>query len=155
MYAYIRDGEVRQVDVSGNAETVFFPQDEQSGDWLGVNKTQSAFVRLFIKDEKVDHVVFTSATTGTMYPIDQLSDEQTHLSQFFWAEEQRPLKPGDVFDSPKSEAKPEGDESLHPEGNTDEDKAILGTPPDDFRTIDKNKGENAPEGGSTKLKKRN
>ena len=156
MFAYIRDGELRQVDVTGNAETVFFPQDENSGDWIGVNKTQSSFVKLFIKEEKIDHVVFTAATTGTMYPIDQLTDEQTHLSQFFWAEEQRPLKPRDVFNSTlKTEVKPEGDESINPEGNVGEDKTFLGLPPDGLRTIDKNKGENAPEGGSTKLKKRN
>ena len=101
MYAYIRDGELRQVDVSGNAETVFFPQDEKSGDWLGVNKTQSSFVKLFIKDEKIDHVVFTSATTGTLYPINHLSDAETHLGGFFWADDKRPKKPGDVFLSPQ------------------------------------------------------
>lgn len=112
MFAYIREGELRQVDVTGNAETVFFPQDEQTGDWLGVNKTQSSFVKLFIRDEKIEKVVFTAATTGTMYPIDHLSDEQTHLGGFFWADNKRPKKPGDVFLSPsQSEGTSEGDDA--------------------------------------------
>ena len=110
MFAYVRDGEVRQVDVTGNAETVFFPQDESDGSWIGVNKTQSSFVKLFIKDQKVDHVVFTAATTGTMYPIDDLSEAQTHLSQFFWAEDIRPTDPQDVFRNPNA---PAGDVPLN------------------------------------------
>ena len=109
MYAYIRDGELRQVDVTGNAETVFFPQDEKTGDWMGVNKTQSSFVKLFIKDEKVERVLFTTATTGTMYPIDQLSENETHLSLFFWADDLRPRKPGDVFLKPQEVSRPEGE----------------------------------------------
>ena len=109
MFAYVRDGELRQVDVNGNAETVFFPQDEKTGDWLGVNKTQSSFVKLFIKDQKIERVLFTTATTGTMYPIDQLSENETHLSLFFWADELRPRKPGDVFAKPEKEvSRPEG-----------------------------------------------
>ena len=148
MFAYIRDGELRQVDVTGNAETVFFPQDENSGDWLGVNKTQSSFVKLFIKDEKIDHVVFTAATTGTMYPIDQLSDEQTHLTQFFWAEDLRPLKPGDVFNSPKREV-------TNTEENPIENEGPMRLSGEDLRTIDNFEGKNAPKPEGSKLKKKN
>jgi len=121
MYAYIREGELRQVDVTGNAETVFFPQDEKSGDWLGVNKTQSSFVKLFIKEQKIDHVVFTTATTGTMYPIDHLSEAETHLSQFFWADNVRPRDPNDVFRNPDVE-----------------DETSITRPLDELRTIDEN-----------------
>jgi hypothetical protein len=149
MFAYVRDGEVRQVDVSGNAETVFFPQDEQSGDWLGINKTQSSFVKLFIKDEKIDHVVFTSATTGTMYPIDQLSDKETHLAQFFWADYLRPRKPGDVFDSPEKPA------AASEEENTEENKENLNTPGENLLMIDKKEGIPGPPADAGKLKKRN
>ena len=149
MFAYVRDGEVRQVDVSGNAETVFFPQDEQSGDWLGINKTQSSFVKLFIKDEKIDHVVFTSATTGTMYPIDQLSDKETHLAQFFWADYLRPRKPGDVFDSPEKLA------AVSEEENTEENKENLNTPGENLLMIDKKEGIPGPPADAGKLKKRN
>lgn len=107
MFAYIREGELRQVDVNGNAETVFFPRDEETGEWLGVNKTQSSFVKLFLEDEKIHHVVFTAETTGTMYPIDHLSETETHLSQFFWAENLRPNVPGDVFLHPERTAQTE------------------------------------------------
>ena len=146
MYAYIRDGELRQVDVSGNAETVFYPQDEGTGDWLGVNKTQSSYVKLFIKDEKIDYVVFTSATTGTLYPIDQITEAQSRLAQFFWAEDVRPKGPYDVFR-----------QKDQPQAATEESEDILRTPSDGLGSVIKNSPENAPktdDPGSKKLKKK-
>lgn len=97
MLAYVRDGKLRQIDVNGNAETIFYPQEED-GRFIGVNKTQSSYVKIFLtEDSKIDHVVFTSATTGTMYPLEDLSEAQRKLAGFFWAEQLRPLSPQDVF----------------------------------------------------------
>ncbi len=163
MFAYIRNSELRQVDVTGNAETVFFPQDEKTGDWIGVNKTQSSFVKVFMKPadkttnnasdqrksnrQTIDHVVFTTASTGTLYPIDHLPDEQTHLSQFFWAENLRPNQPGDVF--------------LHPEKQStsgdlrgEQDEAVFERSPNGLRTVSKNEAENNTANTNNKLKKK-
>lgn len=148
MFAYIREGELRQVDVTGNAETVFFPQDEKTGDWLGVNKTQSSFVKLYIKDQKVDHVVFTTTTTGTMFPIDQLSENETHLSLFFWADHLRPRKPGDVF------LRPEKTESL-PEGEGVKEEEAGAPSGEGLRSIDKTAPPAPPAEERGKFKRRN
>lgn len=96
MYAYIRNGELRRVEVNGNAETVFFPR-EDDGTFIGMNKTQSSFVKIFLQDRKIDHIVFTSTTTGTMYPLDSITTSGAHLDGFSWEEHLRPKKPGDVF----------------------------------------------------------
>ena len=152
MYAYIRDGELRQVDVSGNAETVFYPQDEQNGEWMGVNKTQSSFVKLYIKDQKVDHVVFTTATTGTFYPLDQISESESRLGGFFWAEDKRPLKPGDVFNSGTRSPRIVGE---IPAGEGLPEATPTDTPPIEHRSIDKNDEEEKPKRGLNKLRKRN
>lgn len=98
IFAYIRDGELRQIDVNGNAETVFFPHEEdKEGAVIGVNKTQSSYVKLFITDKKIDHILFTTATTGAMYPLDKITDAQMKLAPFFWAVNERPTSPQDVF----------------------------------------------------------
>ncbi len=118
--AWIRDGELRQIDVNGNAETVFFPREdnnessnrtknpnENKGDISGVNKTQSSFVKIFIKDQKMERILFTTATTGTMFPLDDISIEQTHLNGFFTADLQRPTNPDDVFRQAEKAVRPE------------------------------------------------
>lgn len=111
MIGYIIEHEMRQIDVSGNAETVFFPREEskdstQRGNIVGVNKTQSSYVKMYIKNQKVQRVVFTTATTGTMYPLDDLTTEEMRLMAFFWAEQERPREPKDVFDNPPSTPRP-------------------------------------------------
>ena len=105
MYAYIRDGELRQVDVSGNAETIFYPK-EDNGDFIGMNTTESSNVQIFFVNEEVEHVLFTTSTTGTMYPLDQIPSGADQLHAFFWATQERPLKPGDVFDNPPRTPRP-------------------------------------------------
>ncbi len=105
MFAYIRDGELKQVDVNGNAETVFYPREED-GTFMGVNKTQSSFVKIYLQDQQVEHILFTTATTGAMYPLDSIKIEDTRLSAFFWAEQERPLVPGDVFENPQRTQRP-------------------------------------------------
>lgn len=100
--AWVRNGELRQIDVNGNAETVFFPREDQpdttkQGDIAGVNKTQSSYVKIFLNNQKIERVLFTTATTGTMYPLDELTVEQTHLGGFFVASNERPINPDDVF----------------------------------------------------------
>ena len=105
MIAYIRDGELRQVDVNGNALTVFFPK-EDDGSFLGVNTTQSSFVKVYIENQKIHHILFTAQTTGTLYPLDQVPDGKDRLNGFFWAEQERPQQPADVFLRPLRTPRP-------------------------------------------------
>ena len=105
MFAYVRDRDIYLVDVQGNAETVFYPQ-EDDGTYIGVNRTQSSFVKLYLKDRKIDYVLFTTATTGVMIPLDQALENERKLSGFFWAEEERPHSPEDIFSHPPRTVRP-------------------------------------------------
>ena len=106
MIAYVKDGDVYLVDVQGNAETIFYPREED-GSYLGVNKTQSSFVKLYLENRQVDHVVFTTTTTGVMIPLDQTEEGETRLATFFWAVNERPLRPGDIFLHPERTPRPD------------------------------------------------
>lgn len=105
MLAYVKDRDVYLVDVKGNAETIFYPR-EDDGSYVGVNRTQSSFVKMYMQNRQIDHVVFTTATTGVMIPIDQALPEETKLSGFFWAEAERPLRPADIFLYPPRTERP-------------------------------------------------
>jgi len=94
--AFVRDGDVYRVDVQGNAETVFYPR-EDDGTFTGVNRTQSSYVTVFMHEQKVDRVLFTTATSGTLFPIGQATETDTHLSMFFWAQQERPISPDDIW----------------------------------------------------------
>ena len=106
MLAYVRNSEVYLVDVQGNAETVFYPR-EDDGSYVGVNKTQSSFVKLYLEDQQIHHILFTTATSGVMIPMSQATDEDKYLVTFFWAEQERPRKPGDIFLNPTRTPRPD------------------------------------------------
>ena len=95
--AYVDSGELKKVDVKGNAETIYYPRDDKDSSLVGLNKTQSSFVVMYLKDKKVDRIVMTSASSGTMYPLTQLSGSDLHLKNYFWLVEQRPSNKDDLF----------------------------------------------------------
>lgn len=124
---FIENDKLKQVRVSGNAETIFYPLDSATHDFIGMNRTQSSYIQVFLKNDEVDHVLFTTASSGSMYPLDQVPAGQDRLSAFFWAEAERPLQPGDVFLHPARTSRPKGapisatqkeDDKEQPKGNT-------------------------------------
>lgn len=95
--AYVDSGQLRRVNVNGNAETIYYPRDDKDSTLIGINKTQSSFVVMYLKNKKVNRIVMTSATTGIMYPLTQLSGGDLYLKNFFWIEDQRPNTVKDLF----------------------------------------------------------
>ena len=138
MTAYISNQEVYLVDVQGNAETIFYPR-EDDGSYIGVNRTQSSFIKLYLTNRQIDHVVFTTATSGVMIPIDQILPEEKQLSGFFWAEAERPEKPEDIF--------------LHPERTKRPDKNTVSAVADDEEEEDISTNNNRKQRNNTSNKK--
>jgi hypothetical protein len=95
--AYIDSGELRRVNVNGNAETIYFPKDDADSTLIGINKTESSYVVMYLKNKKVERIVMTSATSGVMYPLGQLSGGDLYLKNFFWLKSERPENSADVM----------------------------------------------------------
>lgn len=96
MVAYLEEGEVKLVDMSGNALTIYYPKEED-GSYVGLNTTESSFIRVYIKEQEVERIRFTKETTGILYPMDQIPAGGDRLAPFFWADAIRPISPTDVF----------------------------------------------------------
>lgn len=95
--AYMDSGELRRVNVNGNAETIYYPRDDADSTLIGLNKTESSFVVMYLKNKKVDRIVLTTASSGIMYPITQLSGGDLYLKNYFWTPEERPTNSEDVM----------------------------------------------------------
>jgi len=104
--AHLDSGQLKRVNVNGNAETIYYPVDDKDSTIVGINKTQSSFVVMYLKNKKVDRIVMTSASNGNMYPLGQLSGADLLLKNYKWVDEQRPKKKEDVLKTfPKNKAK--------------------------------------------------
>ena len=90
------DGEVKLVDMDGNALTIYFAK-ESDGSFVGMNTTESSHIRMYVEKQKLDHMLFTKETTGVLYPMDQIPGGADKLATFFWADDIRPTGPEDVF----------------------------------------------------------
>ena len=137
MLAYVRNEDVYLVDVQGNAETVFYPK-EDDGSYVGVNRTQSSFVKVYLNERKIDHVLFTTATTGVLIPMDQALPEETKLNGFFWAEAERPKQAKDIFLHPERTKRPEAKAiSASAEDEEEEESEVKGRAKSKQRLNDK------------------
>lgn len=105
MYAYVKKNDIHLVDVAGNAETIFYPREE-NGNFIGVNKILSSFVKVYLENRVIHHIVFTTTTTGVLIPLEQATHEDKFLATFFWAEQERPRQPGDIFLRPQRTPRP-------------------------------------------------
>ena len=96
MVSYMEDGEVKLVDMSGNAQTVYYPL-EDDGSVVGMNTTESSYIRVYVANRQVERMRFTKETTGILYPMDQIPGGADRLTAFFWAISHRPVDKDDVF----------------------------------------------------------
>lgn len=96
MDTYFSDGEIEHVRTKGNAESVYYAQDDDNR-YIGVNKANSDIVDIYFKDRKPSRVVFRSNLTGTTYPMRQVNHEELRLRGFSWKESLRPKSKYELF----------------------------------------------------------
>lgn len=98
--AYFAGKAVRQIDVSGNAESIFYPL-EKDGSMVGMNTTQSAYLTIWLKENKLDKIKTWTRTIAQMIPIPDLNPQQKLLKDFFWFDYLRPKDKDDIYEVKK------------------------------------------------------
>ena len=51
---------------------------------------------MYFKEKKVDRIILTTASSGTMYPLKDMDENDLYLSDFHWYDKERPLKVDDL-----------------------------------------------------------
>lgn len=97
MKAFFQGGEMRQVDVNGNVLVVFYPVEEKDSTLIGLNYTEGSFLRMLLKDRKMERGAFIGKATGTMYPMDQIPADKYKLPPFVWLDYLKPTSKEDIF----------------------------------------------------------
>ncbi len=96
MVAYFNGGDLRQVDVSGSVEAIFFPEENDSTINKMVN-VESSFLTAWLKDRKVERMKMWPESSGQTTPLYLAKRSMLLLSKFKWYEPLRPKDPDDVF----------------------------------------------------------
>lgn len=95
--AYFEGQAIRQIDVEGNAESIFYPL-ENDGAKIGLNETKSGFLTIWVKDNKLDKLKIWPTPQGSLTPIPDLKPEQKTLKDFYWFDYLRPKNKDDIYE---------------------------------------------------------
>ncbi len=93
---HFNDNKLYKVDVFGNGETIYYVRDEDE-DLIGINKAISSNMRIYVKENKVEQIVFIEAPEADLFPVDELPPEERLLKNFEWHINLRPKSKEDIF----------------------------------------------------------
>ena len=101
--------ELRIIDISGNAETIYYPLDEADGTKIGLNQLQCSYLTILLQENKINLIKGWPAPQGVLYPIPDLQPDQKLLKGFYWYDYLRPVDQDDIFREAKikTEDKPQ------------------------------------------------
>lgn len=99
MTAYFDNGKVYRNDVNGNAQTIYYLQeDEQSDEVQGLMYIESADVTFYLDSGKIDKITYRDHPEYIVYPMDKIPETQIlKLPDFDWFAARRPTR-NEVFD---------------------------------------------------------
>ena len=96
--AYIKNEELEHVDISGNVESIFYPNDQ--GDLIGLNTIKSSYMTVYFKDGKLERFNVYPSPTAIMYPMSQIKENMLYLTNYTWQIDVRPTSKEDIFRHP-------------------------------------------------------
>jgi lipopolysaccharide export system protein LptA len=95
--AFFLDGELYQIDVEGNTESIYYPFDDEGLEFAGRNKTESPNTTIWIEERKPAKIKCWPNPKSLMLPIPDLNPETKFLQDFVDYNYLRPLKREDIF----------------------------------------------------------
>lgn len=89
MTAYFKGNEISHIFNEGNAETIYWLR-EDDGSLIGINMSQAAEMIIKMKDKQISNIRYFQGIKETLYPEEQVKEEQEYLKGFLWQEDIKP-----------------------------------------------------------------
>lgn len=127
MVAFMDNGELRHLDVSGNVQGIFLPMENDST-YNKIFNIESSFMAVDFAGDTIQRAKLWSETSGTGTPLYLAKKSLYFLPQFKWFETMRPTSPMDVFNRPPemmelfAQPDPANPKILHRKKNAKKDK---------------------------------
>jgi len=91
MKAYFENKELRRLEVEGNVEAIFLPQEGDST-YNRLVQAESSFMTIEMSNKEMDRVKMWPEVSGTVTPIFLVKNAQKYLQNFLWLERIRPVR---------------------------------------------------------------
>jgi len=100
---YFKDGEVDYMRAKGNAESIYYVQDDNKA-YTGVNKAHADIIDMIFtkkeddKGKELNRVILRNEAEGSMIPFKKVSFDDMRLRGFKWLEDKRPKTKYELFE---------------------------------------------------------
>lgn len=101
--AFFKDGEMSNMFVDGNAESIYYVRDKDSV-YTDMSQTVSARIKVLFKNKEITNLLTIKDPEGVRIPVKELTEEKM-LTGFIWRPELRPLSKKEVITG-KAKPKP-------------------------------------------------
>lgn len=99
MKAYFENQDLKHLDVSGNVQAIFLPQESDST-YNKIFNVESSFLAADFNKRQLEKMKLWPQTNGTGTPLYLAKKTLYYLPQFKWYGDLRPVSPEDVFNYP-------------------------------------------------------
>ncbi len=96
MKVFFEKGEAKESQAIDNVLIVYYPIDESDSTIIGLNYTETPFMKMFLENRKMKKI-WMEKPTGTLYPMTQVPPGKHFLPQYAWFDYVRPLDKDDIF----------------------------------------------------------
>jgi len=97
MYGKFLENKLKTLFVSGNAESVYFNRNEETGVLETITKEISSNIEFIFDNGEIESIKYLKASEGKTYPPSMFPDEDRKLKDFIWREDEQPKKMEDIF----------------------------------------------------------
>ena len=99
MIAQFTDGQVYRNDVNGNAQTIYYLQDdEESTEVTGLMYIESAGISFYLDEGEIDKIAYKQNPEYVIYPMTMIPETQKRiLDNFEWHGDKRPTRHGIIM----------------------------------------------------------
>jgi lipopolysaccharide export system protein LptA len=91
MIANFKNSQLKQVDVNGNGESIYFELEEEDSLVVGMNKVICSDMRLKFAENNITDITFYSPD-GSFVPYHEIKSEDQKLEDFIWRDAERPSR---------------------------------------------------------------
>jgi lipopolysaccharide export system protein LptA len=96
MLARLEENEVKDLFVSGNAESVYYARDEE-GEYVGVNRVAASEIFFTFEEKQLAGIHLYGKPDGKMTPMEEVNHNTLRLDGFDWRDAMRPVTLVDLF----------------------------------------------------------
>ena len=90
---FFENGQVYRNDVNGNAQTIYYLQEEDADDITALMYIESSSITFYLDDGTIDKISYKQNPEYVLYPMDMVPESQERkLQGFEWYAEKRPTR---------------------------------------------------------------